>query len=209
MQTGVLCCNALPCARNWVVEPSRTHEMAERSFGRAVQSICTTYTEDPLCLLVHGLHSCVVQGTVRRKAAAMAASSLHNVSYGEWSVTLVCILLGAKHNDDCACMEHVLSWGTCPHALVRLRDLTYTPLWWCMLRWSLGPPWPSLPLFLAHGAVPAPGIEHKGPDNALRPTLQVGTVNHRWSLAAMTAMHRQWVAWHCRSSRRWWIAVHV
>jgi hypothetical protein len=156
------------------------------------------------CRQVAELDSDICAGVVSRAQAAVFASPGYFDTNG-----LLLALLTADHGKTCACIAVVLSWGTCPHALLRLRDWTYTPLWWCMQRWSVGPPWPSLPVFLAHGAVPAPGIEHKGPDNALRPTLQVGTSNHRWPLSAMTVMHRQWVAWHCRCSRRWWVALHV
>ncbi len=228
MQTGVLCCNALPCARNWVVEPSGIHDTAERSFRCAVQSICTTFTTDPPCLLVHGLHSCVLQGTVRRKAAAVAASSLHNVSYGDWSVTLVCILLGAKHNDDCACMEHVLSWGTCPTVTFGPRldeskvtsfgiiDLNHcygrlTAFGLLTTRHFRDEKWRRWTrLLLAHGSLPWRGcciaVRHIGPCVTFFCSFPPSRGINNFQGDDLSLLQTQWWRWHARRARRLWLA---
>lgn len=226
------------CARDFVLEPSDAHAVAEMLFELEVESLCKDivvmhrnmprFVTQYVCDRVQVLHDDVERGDVRRQAAALAASRLQTLPQPiRWSGTLLYVIMAAStHNDGCPCMTHVLSWGTCPsvltgpapHVTLDASDTydSWTPFWLTIrprpaTAMTLNAKWREE--LLAYGSVPWIQLEMasslpNGPANRYTMTL------HSYACGAPTDVpmfksQAQWRRWHARRARLAWVTVAV
>lgn len=215
MQFARIC--GVHCARDVVLEASEGHVVAESAFEHQIRDMCSSSaTHDTwTCRRVQALHNSVVRGDVRRQAAAVAASRLHSECGWRTSVLNTLLQKSLKPGAcDCACVSHVLSWGTCPTVLILPEWPRYAThaLWTAfgivtngVQQFGTGGSWQQE--LLAYGSAPwmvshvhpsvADGhnfmtLTRYGPDNEVHVLWQA-----------------QWRRWHARRARRLWVRFGV
>jgi hypothetical protein len=212
---SAICCRGY-CARGVVVEASKGHAAAETLFEHDMQSVCQV-THDTastgLCGLVQHLHDRVVRGVVRRQVAAVAASRLRDLEQSRWRSTLLFSLLTASnHAQTCACVTHVLSWGTCPTVLSGADAVdgvtSLFSLWTAFGMVTAGDGSQSrlankwLQELLAYGSAPW---------QLIRPGFLGGSTMSLQEYGSRNPVHVRWQAqwwrWHARHARRAWVAT--
>jgi hypothetical protein len=206
---SAICCRGY-CARDVVVEASEGHAAAEMLFEHDVQMAHDTASTG-LCGLLQHLHERVVCGVVRRQVAAVAASRLRDLEQSRWRSSLLFSLLTASdHAQTCACVTHVLSWGTCPTVLSGGDALDGVSrlfsLWTAFGMVKAGDGSQSrlagkwLQELLAYGSAPWQLIRPGFTGGSLMTLAAYGPPN-----PLQVWWQAQWWRWHARRARRLWV----